>query len=117
VLPEDLAGQLLDLLAGSPTSMDGLAALTGYSTDIVRQRLLRMEEAGCVRREKSAGPTGLPFIWHPTGVPLLDLKGDTGGNLRRDGQPHQVTVKTYPTIDRRDPLVASLFGQAGQGAA
>jgi DNA-binding IclR family transcriptional regulator len=119
VPPEQLADKLLELLAKTPATIDDLAALTGYSSDTVRLRLLRMEEAGCVRREQHSllNWGGFQYTWHATGAPLLDLSADAEKIARRDGEPHQVTVKAYPTIGRRDPLVASLFGQARQDPA
>jgi DNA-binding IclR family transcriptional regulator len=114
VPPAELADKLLELVAKTPATIDDLATLTGYSGDTVRLRLMRLEEGGCVRREQHSllNWGGFQYIWHATGEPFLDLSTEVKKLAMRGGEPHQVTVKAYPTIGRRDPLVASLFGPA-----
>ena len=114
---KQLAARLLEVLNSTTSTCDALATLTGYSRDVVSLRLSRLEEAGCVRREKDVGKTGMRYIWHAIGVPLLDLEDEAAGATKRGGQLHQVTVKTYPAVHRRDPLVASLFGPASRESA
>lgn len=113
---EQLAGKLIELLNSGPAALDNLASLAGYSRDVVRMRLLRLEEAGCARREKDVGKTGMRYIWHATGTPLPYSGGDASGNLRRDGQPHQVTIKTYPPLHHRHWMDVALFGPAERAA-
>jgi predicted transcriptional regulator len=104
------------LLKVAPRSNEELRKLTGYSRAGVTNQLERMELAGLVHRERLniSRAAGFLYIWHSG--PAKDGSTIKPAPLERaiSGMtPRQKTVRQYESINRRDELVAALFGQAG----
>lgn len=104
-----------DLAAvGALLKEEGIAASViaeqlGVNPGTIRARLAHLEALGRAARIRTTVSNGVLDLWYPANV-LARVSAKHGDGV------YQITVKTYPAIDRRDPLVASLFGQAGQAA-
>lgn len=99
-----LQEHLARLLTEAPHTLLELIGLTGYSTTPIRKRLYALKKEGRVRHEP-ATMTCVPYVWHAT-APVYVPPGQVDHDVRRR------TVRVYPPINRRDTLVAALFGPA-----
>jgi hypothetical protein len=105
-----LNDQILELLAQGQQSAEGLARVTGFSGSTIRARLSELRligKAHCVQDPSSK--LGARFFWHAgagEGVRTVDSPALSLATA------YQVTLKVYPIENRRDPLVAALFGPA-----
>ncbi|QGZ42697.1 hypothetical protein IP92_05772 [Pseudoduganella flava] len=104
---EELVGQIADLLKTEPRTAYDLARLTHYSVATCRLRVAELERVGRAHRERVNTPTGCQYVWHYGPSPS---RGEALGIF---GIPQQSAYRVYPAINRRDPLVAALFGEAG----
>jgi hypothetical protein len=105
---EQLISAIEEILKTGPHSIDEIARELGYSVAAIRSRLdfLQLENRVHRRKVEDKRWLGVGFLWHygaAADVPLVAL--EPHGDF-----PIQSTVRTYPAIDRRDPLVAALFG-------
>lgn len=122
---EQLPEAIEEILNAGPRAIGEIARALGYSIVAVRTRLeqLEIEQRAHRRRLVLKSWSGVLYLWHigadvdaPT---LLDATLAQNG-LSREQQaiiPFQSTVRTFPAINRRDPLVAALFGSAHQASA
>ena len=118
----DLPEALLAVLAKGPREIREIAAELGYSTRAVLSRLeqLQIEQRAHRRRVQIKTWAGLCYHWYLG--PDLEAPAALDGAPARPSLaqqaivPFQSTVRTYPAINRRDPLVAALFGASGRGA-
>jgi len=121
-------GQLLtaveDVLRNGPRTIGALAQELGYSVVAVRARLEQLELEQRAHRVKVPinSFSGFAFQWHH-GAAANDacsspavLAQQRPGPADQGAVPFQSTVRTFPAINRRDPLVAALFGAAAPGA-
>ena len=111
---DPLEAAIVTLLGAGPRQADQLAHDAGYSLAATRLRLERLLERGCVHRAKvNLGQPRWQYLWHagpaPEAVSPQAADADTGDDLLA---PVQTTVRSYPRVGRRDPLVAALFGAA-----
>jgi DNA-binding transcriptional ArsR family regulator len=103
---------------------DGLTLLevtegTGFAACTVRVRLEALEEMGIVHRVRHIMP-GRPnhyFLWHIGAKPAAAYVEKHTPNAKPGSVPRQPTLRVYPPVNRRDELVAALFGPAGKEAA
>ena len=104
-------------LEASPRVLHVLARLLGYSESAVRVRLLELEQGQRAHRVAVPAPRagGRHWEWRAGPAPLPDVDSEVGAAE----VPQQICARQYPPIDRRDHLVAALFGPAKplQGAA
>ena len=122
---EQLLTAIEELLKAGPRGIGDIARALGYSPVAVRWRLeqLELEHKAHRQREQIKSWSGLYFRWHhgpAVGVDTL-LAGplsQQGASAAHQGMvPFQSTVRTFPAVNRRDPLVAALFGPADLAAA
>jgi hypothetical protein len=93
---------------------EGIAASTiaerlGVNPATIRARLVHLEALGRAARIRTTVSKGVLDLWCPANV-VARVSAKHGDGV------YQITVKTYPAVDERDPLVAALFGQAGRAA-
>jgi hypothetical protein len=98
--------------------------MLGFSPRAVRVRLDDLMLSGRARYVETVtnGGRGLAYVWHvgPASNEQLDevrrKQAARAGVVDRGpiGTPSQVTTRAYVPTNRRDPLVAALFG-AGPG--
>lgn len=98
---------MLELLAARPYDTHEMAGAIGYSVSFVRRRLLELMNAGRIHRERVTTMYGFTHRWYLGKTPAVMLDSDDGPAV------HQVTIRDYPPVNRRDPLVAALFGSPG----
>jgi hypothetical protein len=91
------------LLAQSPYFVEDLARVTGYATATCRLRLVALESRGRAHRQKVVIDGTVYARWVAGSGPAFKEPPVW--------LPHQPTFRTYPPVNRRDPLVAALFGQ------
>jgi len=117
---EDLPEAIEEILKAGPRAIGEIARALGYSVVAVRTRLedLEIEQRAHRRRVVLKSWSGVLYLWYfgaAIDAPTL-LDGTLVQNgLSREQQgtiPFQSTVRTFPAINRRDPLVAALFGSA-----
>lgn len=107
----ELPSAILDLITLYPRTADALAEAVGYSVTTVRQRLDVLEERARIHRigHKNVGNSGTTYTWH-AGLAPAAVEAPVP-----DAEPIELPrrfFKTkYPTIGKRDYLVAALFGQ------
>ncbi|KQQ93645.1 hypothetical protein [Massilia sp. Leaf139] len=110
-----------DVIAARPRGIIEVARELGYSVGAVRARLeqLELEQRAHRRQIAIKGWCGVAYLWYAGPADTAELKlGETlvaQGAPNREEQamiPFQSTVRTFPAINRRDPLVAALFGPA-----
>lgn len=99
------------LLDTGPCIIEEIADTLRYSAGAVRVRLLQLAKEGRVHRQRIqvGNNPGLFYRWHAGPAP-----GGRGHDPRMDVPelaPVQITVHAYPSINRRDPMVAAFFGQ------
>ena len=120
---ERLAANLLEALRHRPYTILELAAAFNFSHHTVRERLRALLLAGRVHYVEvpTKGNLGMAHVWHigeadPEQIQLIAGIQDARTarpDLGPITQPRQETVRQYPAVGRRDPLVAALFGPAG----
>lgn len=96
-----------------------VAAGVGFATSTVRVRLEALEEMGVVHRVRHNTP-GCPncfYLWHIGAKPATAYVEKHTPNAKPGSVPRQPTLRVYPPVNRRDDLVAALFGPAGKVAA
>lgn len=106
-----------DLIAKAPRLVDEIARLLGYSVPPIRIRLQDLEAEQRIHRQKNRMGAMLFYTWHIGPAPKPEAAAQDPAAptpASEDNEPcaipRQETVKTYPAIDRRDPLVSALFG-------
>lgn len=123
---DELLTAIEAVLAAGPRGCDAIARELGYSVSAVRIRLEQLELEQRAHRRQTAikGWQGLAYLW--CFGPADGAALETGQALVPQGAPNreqqaivpfQSTVRTYPAINRRDPLVAALFGPSNQAGA
>ena len=102
------------LLGSGPRLADQLAHDAGYSLAATRLRLERLLEGGRIHREKvNLGQPRWQYLWHAGPAPAAPAEDAEEADVDDDAfVPVQTTVRSYPRVGRRDPLVAALFGPA-----
>jgi len=100
-------------LGTGPRLADQLAHDAGYSLAATRLRLERLLERGRVHREKvNLGQPRWQYLWHAGPAPAAPAEQAEEAADDDTFAPVQTTVRSYPRVGRRDPLVAALFGPA-----
>ena len=116
VPPEQLKTAIEQHLQAGPRVTHALARLVGYSESVVRVRLLQLEEQLRAHRVSvsAARIGGRHWEWRagPAPLPEVDHAEPSDAEI-----PRQASTRKYPPINRRDDLVAALFGPARQEAA
>lgn len=99
----DIQRAVQDCLSTAPRVVDELERLTGYPTSSIRICLARLEEEQLVWRERIGikRAAGYYYLWHNGPAPQLDANAS------------QKPIIKHEPENRRDYLVAALFGQAG----
>jgi hypothetical protein len=109
------------LVEAAPDGLTLQEATRGFpvATSTVRERLEALEELGIVHRVRHTVPgrVGMFFLWHIGAKPAAAYVEKHTPNALPGSVPRQPTFRVYPAVDRRDPLVAALFGPAGKEAA
>lgn len=120
VSPEELEPAVEEALKAGQCVVDAIARKLGYSTTTIKKRLEQLELAGRAHRARIPGRLGLAYRWHPGPSPdAAPSSVHVAPALpygKQGSTPFQYTIRTYPAIDRRDPLVAALFGPARKRA-
>lgn len=121
-------GQLLtaveDVLRNGPRTVGALSQELGYSVVAVRARLEQLELEQRAHRVKVPinSFSGFAFEWrhgaaNDAGSSPTVLAQQRPGLADQGIVPFQSTVRTFPAINRRDPLVAALFGPSRSASA
>lgn len=110
----NLTPGILRILTRGPQSAAAIGVELGVAGSTVRGRLSELQLEGRAHSVKDPSPKlGARFIWHIG-------PGKEGAAVTQSrktiGAMYQVTLKTYPAENRRDPMVAALFGQPRQVA-
>jgi hypothetical protein len=113
----NIRSKILACMKRGTSLVKEMAAHTGLSASLITSHLMSLEQAGQVHREHGK-KTGLGYYciaWKigPSTGPLPPRKKDHG---RSCDKPNIVVLKDYPTVGKRDPLVAALFGAPKQSA-
>lgn len=89
-----------------PEAAEGL----GFALGTIRARMGALLESGRIYREKhiQTPRTAIYFTYHAVEPVARDVDADA---------PRRISSRTYPTINRRDDLVAALFGPARKEVA
>lgn len=117
---KQLAERILALLRDGPKTMEELREELGFSHHAIRARLLDLMAVGKVHFVEivTKGGLGKAKLWCMGAASddqlaeLVRIQHERA-LLEASGSiaiPKQVTQREYPTIGRRDPLVAALFG-------
>lgn len=122
---EQLLPAIEQVLKSGPRVIDQIAREVGYSVGAVRSRLqqLELENRAHRRRVIFENWSGICYHWYHGAavdamvVPQAASVQEALGPEQQAVVPFQCTVRTYPAINRRDPLVAALFGPMRQAAA
>ncbi|RYE73422.1 MAG: hypothetical protein EOO81_00535 [Oxalobacteraceae bacterium] len=106
-----LASAIAALLDTGPCVIEEIADTLGYSSGAVRVRLLQLAKEGRAHRQRIQGGNNpaLFYRWHAG--PQLGALGHDPCTDVAELSPVQITVHSYPSINRRDPMVAAFFGQ------
>jgi biotin operon repressor len=110
-----LADSILALVNAAPRSNEELRTLTGFSRSAVSKYLEKLESSGLVhrRRKEIHRASGYQYMWHNgpakpgASVEVVPAEGNFPGAM-----PKQRIVREYPSVNRRDWLVAAFFGPA-----
>jgi hypothetical protein len=101
---EELLERISSLLEEAPRTMKELEALTGYSHRPIKAHLLDLIEDGLAYQQRITSTHGYKNLYHAgTGTGIAPV-------LRAGEMMRQRVTRTYPTINRCDPLVAQFFG-------
>ncbi len=103
----ELLQYIAGLLAAAPRTMSELQALTGYSSSPIIRRIEALVSTGRARRSLKHRHSGMEYLYHVGAVPA-------GASALCDPGKQQVGTTQAPLTVRRDPLVAALFGAAGE---
>ncbi|MFS2027092.1 hypothetical protein [Massilia sp. CT11-137] len=100
----DIQRAVQDCLSTAPRVVDELERLTGYPSSSIRVCLARLEEEQLVHRERIGikRAAGYYYLWHSGPAP------------KTDATAAQQPITKHEPNNRRDYLVAALFGQAGE---
>jgi DNA-binding HxlR family transcriptional regulator len=116
---EQLPAAIEELLKRGPRSFDQIARAVGWSQSSVRKRVEELALAGRVhRRRVRVDCPGFSYNWfygpapEAAALPHCAMAQEPQRADLRAKVPFQNSVRTWPAIDRRDPLVAALFGPA-----
>lgn len=116
---EQLPAAIEELLKRGPRSFDQIARAVGWSQSAVRKRVEQLALDGRVhRRRVRVDCPGFSYNWfygpapEAAALPSHALAQEPQRADLRVQVPFQYSVRVYPAIDRRDPLVAALFGPA-----
>jgi hypothetical protein len=126
-LPRETYAQLAVRIEKSLTpdgvSVRDLASAFGVGQSVIRNRLLDLEDAQLAHHVSMSelGRPGAAHVWVPGPAPYNTeaerqrIQAIRSKHTQRSVRapisvPHQITRSTYPVNDRRDPLVAALFG-------
>jgi biotin operon repressor len=104
----------------APRSNEELRTLTGLSRSCVSKYLEQMESDGLVhrRRKEIHRGSGYQYMWHDGPVKVGSTYKVDSAECRIPGaMPKQRIVRQFTPINRRDDLVAALFGPAPKVAA
>lgn len=115
---DQLRGAIEELLKAGPRSIDQLARATGWSKAAVQPRVEQLQLEGRAHRVRipNENSPGVCYLWHfgpPIGAAAAAQAAlcQTPQHPEKRGiVPFQHSVRSYPAIDWRDPLVAALFG-------
>jgi len=115
-----LATRIVETLRRNPSTMLQLCDELRVSHASIRVRLYDLMETGRVHyvETPTCGGRGLAHVWHlgAASKEQLDALGQkrAARSAVKDrgpiGVPLQVTTRAYAPTNRRDPLVAALFG-------
>jgi hypothetical protein len=102
----DIQRAVQDCLSTAPRVVDELERLTGYAAASIRVCLARLEASQQAYRERIGikRAAGYYYLWHNGPAPKIDANT-------------QLQEQTYEPINRRDDLVAALFGPARKEGA
>jgi hypothetical protein len=117
-LTEIIEQRLVEIAPDGLTPTEVASALgVAYST--VRNRLKELEDLGRVHRTRHTvtGKTSIYYMWHAGPKPEGEPAPEDLPEFIPGATPKQPTVRVYPPINRRDDLVAALFGAARVGTA
>lgn len=122
---EQLLSAIEKALQSAPHLVDQLAHELGCSGSMVRLRLERLEAEGRAHRVRVRleNYQGKCYLWHSGPAPgslaaaRIELAQALPRADLRAHVPHQAIVRSWPLFNRRDGLVAALFGMAQQSAA
>jgi hypothetical protein len=111
----ELRAAILQCIRDGFTLTAQISERLAVTSDKVSTRLDYLRTLGVIHGVRVSSPKG-GFVneWHMG--PALDEYGQPGhvhkggSRAQKDGLPHVVVSTTYPLVDRRDPLVAALFG-------
>jgi DNA-binding Lrp family transcriptional regulator len=117
---EQLQGTIEELLKAGPRSIDQLARATGWSKAAVKPRVEQLQLEGRTHRVRvqSENSPGVCYQWHfgPASGAVATAQAvlfQTPQDAEKRGiVPFQHSVRKWPAINRRDPLVIALFGPA-----
>jgi hypothetical protein len=116
----DIKGVLAAALATGPQDTYDIARKTGYSVSCVRRHLGEMKDARAAYSQRVLAIIGFSHRWYLGEAPAIipDITPPAVAAKRARVAPGEVPKRlfrnTYPTINRRDPLVSALFGAAGE---
>lgn len=115
-----LAGKIEAALCRRPSTMNDLCRELGFSYKTIKIRLEDLLAADKVHfiPEVPRGGKGIAHVWYIGAAPQEHLKKAASKKATRFAIPDrgpinvpaQVTTRTYAPMNRRDPLVAALFG-------
>ena len=110
-----LKAELERQLQLAPRMLHVLARLLGYSESSVRVRLLELEEERRVHRVpvRRTAAGGRRWEWHAGAM----QEGFADDEVGPGEIPRQAVVHQYPSVGRRENLVAALFGPGCGGAS
>lgn len=115
---EELPEAIFGLLTDKHHTADELARTLGYSANAIRERLNALKTDGFVLRESTEYASGRHYVWRvnpgASGIPFPESSGESRAG--KVAQPHQKTVRAYPTVGRCDALVGAFFGPARKEA-
>jgi hypothetical protein len=99
-------------------TLQEVASGIGFASSTVRARLEMLEEIGIVHRVRHTipGRSSICYLWYAGVKPASASVDKHTPNVKPGTVPRQPTLRVYPPVNRRDELVAALFGQAGEAA-
>jgi hypothetical protein len=115
---DELAGAIEELLRAGPRSVAEVTRALGWSTRAICPRLeqLALEDRAHRVRVRLPNTPSVCYRWHAGPAPGSAAAAGTGAAATlpqarpRVIVPYQHSVSVFAAIDRRDPLVAALFG-------
>ena len=100
-------------------TLQEVASGVGFARSTVRVRLEMLEELGQAHRVSHSmhGRPSIYYRWHIGAKPATAYVEKHTPNAKPGSVTRQPTLRVYPPVNRRDDLVAALFGPAGKVAA